>query len=99
MINSSVLDDLAKCISAAIPPGARGLQQDIEKNVRAGLHSVFAKLNLVTREEFEVQSAVLARTREKLEALEVQVAALEARLGIRRDATPPPAGDQAPIEL
>lgn len=98
MINSNVLDELAKRVSAAIPPGARGIQQDIEKNLRAALNGAFAKLNLVTREEFEVQSAVLARTREKLEALEAQVAALETQLGLRR-AAPAPNGDQASIEL
>ena len=51
---------------------------DIEKNLRAVLQNVFNKLDLVTREEFDVQQAVLLRTREKLEALEAAVAALEA---------------------
>lgn len=50
---------------------------DIEKNLRAGLQSVFAKLDLVTREEFDVQQEVLLRTRAKLEALEAKVAELE----------------------
>ena len=58
---------------AATPAG------DIEKNLRATLAGLFAKLDLVTREEFDVQREVLARTREKLTALEAQVAALEAR--------------------
>ena len=80
MINPKTFDDLAQRIIDAIPAGARNLQQDVEKNVRAGINSVFNKLNLVTREEFEVQSAVLARTRLKLEMLEAQVAALEAQL-------------------
>lgn len=53
--------------------------KDLEKNLRAVLQSVFAKLDLVTREEFDVQQAVLLKTREKLEALEAKVAALEAR--------------------
>lgn len=53
--------------------------QDIEKNVRALLSSAFAKLDLVTREEFDVQREVLARTRAKLEALEARLAELEAR--------------------
>jgi ubiquinone biosynthesis accessory factor UbiK len=51
--------------------------QEIEKNVRAMMHQGFQKMDLVTREEFEVQSKVLAKTREKLEALEVKVASLE----------------------
>jgi hypothetical protein len=55
--------------------------KDLEKNLRAVLQSVFSKLDLVTREEFDVQQAVLLRTREKLEALEAKVAALEARQG------------------
>lgn len=56
--------------------------KDIEKNLHAVLQSVFTRLDLVTREEFDVQQAVLLRTREKLEALEVKVAALEVRLGM-----------------
>jgi hypothetical protein len=55
--------------------------KDLEKNLRAVLQSVFAKLDLVTREEFDVQQAVLLKTREKLEALEAKVAALESRQG------------------
>lgn len=77
---STLLDDLAKQISEAIPPGARNLQQDLEKNLRAGLNSMFAKLNLVTREEYDVQAEVLARTRAKLQKLEEHVAHLEAEL-------------------
>jgi len=93
MINPKTLDDLAQRIIDAIPAGARNLQQDVEKNVRAGINSVFSKLNLVTREEFEVQSAVLARTRLKLETLEAQVAVLEAQLNQTTDpaGTAPPA--------
>lgn len=56
--------------------------KDIEKNLRAVLQGVFAKLDLVTREEFDVQQAVLLRTREKLDAMEARVAALESRLGV-----------------
>ncbi len=58
---------------------ATGPARDIEKNLRAVLSASFAKLDLVTREEFEVQQAVLAKTRETLTALETRVAALEAR--------------------
>ncbi len=73
MINTTLLDDLAQRISAAIPQDVRHLQGDIEKNVRAGLNSVFAKLNLVTREEFDVQAEVLARSRAKLQKLEADL--------------------------
>ena len=54
--------------------------KDLEKNMKAMLNQGFAKLDLLTREEFEVQAEVLARTRAKLEALEARVAELEARL-------------------
>lgn len=57
-----------------------GIAQDLEKNLRAALTAAFARLNLVTREELEVQAAVLARTRARLEELEKQVAALEKTL-------------------
>ena len=55
--------------------------KDLEKNLRAVLQSVFAKLDLVTREDFEVQQAVLLKTREKLEALEARVAEMEKKSG------------------
>lgn len=70
-------DDMAKRLSEALPPGMRQVQADVEKNLRAGLHSMFSRMDLVTREEFEVQQAVLERTRSRLEALERQVAMLE----------------------
>ena len=74
MIDTKILDQIVNSLRAALP---LHLAQDVEKNLRAALVSVFDRLNLVTREEFEVQSAVLARTRAKLETLEKQVAELE----------------------
>lgn len=76
MINTAMLDDLARRIGQAIEASPA---KDIEKNVKALLQSGLAKLDAVPRAEFEVQARVLARTREKLEALERQVAELEAR--------------------
>lgn len=75
MLNSEFFDDVSSRLSqlAAASPA-----RDIEKNARALLTSAFARLDLVTREEFDIQTAVLARTREKLNALETRVAALEA---------------------
>ena len=58
--------------------------KDLERNVKAMMSSTFNKLDLVSREEFDVQAKVLARTRERLEALEQRVAELEARLGEQR---------------
>lgn len=80
MLDGKGLDDLVKGISQALPQGLRDIQHDIEKNLRAALQAGFARLDLVTREEFEVQTAVLARTRAKVEALESQVATLETRV-------------------
>ena len=72
------LDTLAKRLSSLIPEPLQATQQDIESNLRSGLESGLRKMNLVTREEFDVQSAVLLRTREKLEELERRVVELEA---------------------
>lgn len=85
MIDSKSLNELAAKISALLPADLETLKKDLEKNIRAGLQSGFQKLDLVSREEFEVQAAVLARTREKLEALENRVQALEARLQTEAD--------------
>jgi BMFP domain-containing protein YqiC len=72
------LDDLARRLSAAVPPGLTALRNDLEANFKAILQAGIAKLDLVSRQEFDVQAGVLRRTREKLEALEARVAALEA---------------------
>ena len=80
MIDPKILDDLAKRLSDVLPSGIRDLQRDVEKNFRAALQAGFNKLDLVTREEFEVQTAVLTRTRAKVDALEKQVADMESLL-------------------
>ncbi|HEY9380767.1 MAG TPA: accessory factor UbiK family protein [Burkholderiales bacterium] len=69
------LDELNRRISEIF---AQSPAKDIERNVRAMMTSMFARLDLVTREEFDVQAELLARTREKLIELEARVAALEA---------------------
>lgn len=76
--DSQAIDDLARKLTEAMPPQLRALQQDVEQNMRSVLQAGLAKLDLVTRQEFDVQAGVLARTREKLEALEQRLAALEA---------------------
>lgn len=80
MIDPGILDDFAKRLSDIIPDSAQGLRHDVEKNVRAVINSTFTKLDLITREEFEVQKNVLARSRTKIEALEQQLTELETRL-------------------
>ncbi|MFC1602872.1 accessory factor UbiK family protein [Pseudomonadota bacterium] len=77
MIDSKILDDIAQRLAKTVPTGLQVLQDDLKHNLRAGLEAGLAHLDLVTREEFDVQAAVLARTREKLEALEKLVAELE----------------------
>lgn len=79
-MNPNFIDDLAKKLSDAIPPGPRQFGEEIEKNLKAVLQSAFTRMNLVSREEFEVQSQVLARTRAIVETLEHQVKVLEAKV-------------------
>jgi len=71
------IENLARKLAEAVPEGLRSMRDDLEGNFRAVLRASLAKLDLVTREEFEVQEAVLARTREKLEALEARLEELE----------------------
>lgn len=82
MIDLSHIDELARRLSNLVPPGLRESREEMQENFKAVLQSGLAKLDLVTREEFDVQRAVLLRTREKLEALEGAVAELEAQLGV-----------------
>jgi BMFP domain-containing protein YqiC len=82
MLNAKIFDDITAKLSQAAESGPA---KDIEKNVRALLTQGFSKLDLVTREEFDIQSQVLLRAREQLSALEARVAALEAQ----RDAVEP----------
>lgn len=74
MIDPKNIEQVLDSLRQAVPGG---LAQGVEKNLRAALTAALAKLNLVTREELDVQSEVLARTRARLEALEKQVAELE----------------------
>lgn len=78
MANESI-DRLAKTLADTVPQGLRSVRDDLEKNFQSVLKSGLGKLDLVTREEFEVQEAVLARTREKLEALESRLAKMESK--------------------
>jgi len=73
------IEGLAKKLADAVPEGLRTMREDVEQNFRSVLRGGLAKLDLVTREEFEVQEAVLARTREKLDALEQRIAEYEAK--------------------
>jgi BMFP domain-containing protein YqiC len=72
-------EDLFKQVTQALPTGLFELHKDLEKNLRVGLDSGLRKINVVTREEFDIQTAVLERTRARLELLEEKVAALESK--------------------
>ncbi len=84
MIDAKFLDELAGKLAAEMPAGLLDLKQDMDRNLRAGLGAAMAKMDLVTREEFDIQCAVLARTREKLHRLEQQVADLERQSGLSK---------------
>lgn len=81
MFDPKIFEEFAKKISEGLPPGVKEVQQEIEKNVKVVVAGAISKLDIVTKEEFEVQTQVLKRTREKVEALEMRVAELEKQLG------------------
>ena len=76
MTNESI-ENLARKLAESLPEGLRSMREDLETNFRGVLRSGISKLDLVTREEFEVQAAVLARTREKLERLAAKLEEIE----------------------
>ena len=80
MIDFDKLDELARRLSSLVPPSVREGREELQENFKSVLQSGLAKLDLVTREEFEVQRAVLLRTREKLDELQRVVADLEAQI-------------------
>ena len=84
MFNTTTLDELAKKIGQAIDASPA---KDVEKNIKALLQASLQRLDLVPREEFDLQTQVLQRTREKLEALEARVVQIEAR-GTRKKSGP-----------
>ncbi len=76
-MNDESIERLASKLAASVPEGLRTMRNELEQNFRSVLRASLSKLDLVTREEFEVQQAVLARTREKLEALEKRLEEME----------------------
>ncbi|WP_196139692.1 accessory factor UbiK family protein [Aliikangiella sp. G2MR2-5] len=80
MFDARKIDEIAAKLNEALPEGAKALQKDIHAQFKQILQSGLAKMDLVTREEFEAQTKVLARTREKVDALEKAVANLESKL-------------------
>ena len=79
MIDAKTLDDLVRKLTAAIPPGLKEFEAEARKQFRAILEAGLTKMDLVSREEFDIQVKVLAKTREKIDLLEQQLADLEKR--------------------
>ncbi|MGM0677910.1 accessory factor UbiK family protein [Ectothiorhodospira marina] len=94
MIDNKSLDEMVRKLTGMMPESVQHVQADIEKNLKAGLSGAFHRMDLVTREEFEVQAAVLERTRERLSAMELRVKALEKEFLVpRAQGDENPAGD------
>ena len=81
MIEPRSLDEFSRRLRELLPPGLGRLNDDVRRNARGMLEAALSRMELVTREEFDVQAAVLARTRERLEELERKVAELERAAG------------------
>jgi BMFP domain-containing protein YqiC len=79
MIDLGHIDELARRLSSLVPPALRDGREELQQNFKSVLQAGLGRLDLVTREEFDVQREVLLRTREQLEALQRTVAALEAQ--------------------
>ncbi|REL33909.1 ubiquinone biosynthesis accessory factor UbiK [Thalassotalea euphylliae] len=80
MINAKKIEEIAKQVSDAIPPGVKSVANEIEERTKTVIQRKLSELDVVTREEFDVQTQVLIKTREKLSALEATVATLEQKL-------------------
>jgi len=80
MINAKKIEEIAKQVTNAIPPSVKNLANDFEKKTKTVLQRKLAQLDVVTREEFDVQTQVLIKTREKLAAMEAKIAELEAAM-------------------
>ncbi len=91
MIDPKTLDALVSRIAEGLPAGFGQVHEDLRNNLHAAVSAALARMELVTRDEFDVQSAVLRRTREKLTALEAKVAELERTLDMdQRPQSPKP---------
>ncbi len=80
MFDPKIFDDLSRKLVDGLPSGFKAFQGDLERNIKASLESALRQMNLVSRDEFEIQQAILMRTREKVDALEKRVAELETQL-------------------
>ncbi|MGG5216982.1 MULTISPECIES: ubiquinone biosynthesis accessory factor UbiK [Rahnella] len=79
MIDPKKIEQIARQVHESMPKGIREFGEDAEKKIRQVLQAQFSRMDLVNREEFDVQTQVLLRTREKLAVLEQRLAALESK--------------------
>ena len=79
MLDPKKLEEIARQIADSVPPGVKNMAEEAEGKIKQVLQAQLSKLDRVTREEFDIQTQVLIRTREKLEAMESRIAALEAQ--------------------
>ncbi len=93
MFDPKMIENMAKQFVDSLPPGLKSFNQDMENQLRQFLQAWFSKMDLVTREEFDIQSQVLAKTRQKLERLETTLVALESKLNEDKQ---PPSDQDAP---
>lgn len=80
MALEQIVNRVSEQLSQVLPPGVRQLRGDLEENIKAVLREALARMELVTREEFDIQSTLLSRARSRLEALEAELRALEQRI-------------------
>ena len=98
MIDPKKIEQIARQVHESMPKGIREFGEDVEKKIRQTLQAQLTRLDLVSREEFDVQTQVLLRTREKLALLEQRISELEARYNPVAELQSPPAippGDKA----
>lgn len=77
MLDPKVFDDISKRVAGSLPQGLSALNEDLQKNLHSGVQAALGKMNLVTREEFDIQQSVLKRTRARLAELESRIEQLE----------------------
>ena len=94
MTTRNPFDEISERLGHLLPDSAHEMRADFERNAKSVLQQTLSRMELVTREEFDVQADVLARTREQLEAMETRVAELEREAGIH----PPAAADESPAD-
>jgi len=85
MISAKKIEEIAKQVTDAIPPSVKNIANDIEEKTKTVLQRKLAQLDVVTREEFDVQTQVLIKTREKLAIMEAKIAELEATFSVKKD--------------